>query len=203
MTRATRWRALAGACLLVLVPAQSAYAHEARLDLTASFEQGFLHPITGVDHLIAMIAVGLLSGVLGGRAVVTVPALFVAFLLIGGVFGFYAFELVGVELWILGSLLLLGLVLVRTATPSRALMVAAVAVFGFAHGNAHGLELPLASSAAGYAAGFAIASCVCHASGILMAIGASRTPWGRAPIRVLGLATFGAALYLSSSLLTG
>ena len=62
-----------------------------------------------------MISVGLLSGVLGGRAVVTVPALFVTFLLIGGVFGFFAFELVGVELWILGSLLLLGVVLARTA----------------------------------------------------------------------------------------
>jgi urease accessory protein len=198
-----RRRILAGACVLVLLHAQSAYAHDAGLDLTASFEQGFLHPITGVDHLIAMVAVGLLSGVLGGRAVVTVPALFVTFLLIGGAFGFYAIELVGVELWILGSLLLLGLVLASTAKPSRSLMFVAIALFGFAHGNAHGLELPLASSAAGYAAGFAIASSVCHASGILVALGASRAPWGRSPIRVLGLATFGAAVYMSSSLLTG
>jgi urease accessory protein len=74
---------------------------------------------------------------------------------------------------------------------------------GFAHGNAHGLELPLASSALGYAAGFAIASAMCHASGILVALGASRTPRGRGPIRVLGLATFGAAVYMSSSMLTG
>ena len=171
--------------------------------MTASFEQGFLHPITGVDHLIAMVAVGLLSGVLGGRAVVTVPALFVTFLLIGGAFGFYAIELVGVELWILGSLLLLGLVLAATVRPSRSLVFVAIALFGFAHGNAHGLELPLASSALGYAAGFAIASAMCHASGILVALGASRTPRGRGPIRVLGLATFGAAVYMSSSMLTG
>ncbi|HEX8159011.1 MAG TPA: HupE/UreJ family protein [Solirubrobacteraceae bacterium] len=194
---------LTGACALLLLHAQSASAHDGSLDLTASFEQGFLHPITGVDHLIAMVAVGLLSGVLGGRAVVTVPALFVTFLLIGGAFGFYAIELVGVELWILGSLLLLGLVLAATVRPSRSLVFVAIALFGFAHGNAHGLELPLASSALGYAAGFAIASAMCHASGILVALGASRTPRGRGPIRVLGLATFGAAVYMSSSMLTG
>jgi urease accessory protein len=200
-TPATRWKILAAACALHLLHGEPAFAHDSGLGLTASFEQGFLHPITGVDHLIAMVAVGLISGVLGGRAVVTVPALFVTFLLVGGVFGFYAFELVGVELWILASLLLLGVVLARTAKPSRALMVAAVALFGFAHGNAHGLELPLASSALGYAGGFAIASVVCHASGILVALGASRAPWGDTPIRVLGLATFGAAVYMTPSVL--
>jgi urease accessory protein len=202
-TPAARWGIVAGACGLLLLHGESAYAHDAGKDLTASFQQGFLHPITGVDHLIAMVAVGLLSGVLGGRAVVTVPALFVTFLLVGGMFGFYAFELLGVELWILGSLLLLGVVLAGTEKPSRQLMFVAIALFGFAHGNAHGLELPLASSALGYAAGFAIASSLCHASGILVALGASRTPWGRIPIRVLGLGTFGAAVYMSSSVLTG
>jgi urease accessory protein len=200
-TPAVRLWILAGAFGLLLLHGESAYAHDASLDLSASFGQGFRHPITGPDHLIAMVAVGLLSGVLGGRAVVTVPALFVTFLLVGGVFGFYAIELVGVEFWILGSLLLLGLVIAGTAKPSRPLMLLAIGLFGFAHGNAHGLELPLASSAIGYAAGFAIASCVCHASGILVALGATRTPWGRAPIRALGLATFGAAVYMSSSLL--
>ena len=202
-TPATRCGILAGALALLLLNGESAYAHDGGLGLTASFEQGFLHPITGVDHLIAMIAVGLLSGVLGGRAVVTVPALFVTFLLVGGVFGFFAFELVGVEMWILGSLILLGVVLTRTAKPSRPLMLVAIALFGFAHGNAHGLELPLASSALGYATGFAIASCVCHASGILVALGASRTPWKRTPIRILGLATVGAAVFMSSSVVTG
>lgn len=202
-TPATRCGILAGAFGLLLLNGESAYAHDRGLGLTASFEQGFLHPITGVDHLIAMVAVGLLSGVLGGRAVVTVPALFVTFLLVGGVFGFFAFELVGVEMWILGSLILLGVVLTRTARPSRPLMLVAIALFGFAHGNAHGLELPLASSALGYASGFAIASCVCHASGILVALGASRTPWRRTTIRILGLATVGAAVFMSSSVVTG
>jgi hydrogenase/urease accessory protein HupE len=85
-TTAARWWLLAGLFGLVYLNAEAALAHDAGLDLSASFEQGFLHPVTGADHLIAMIAVGLLSGVLGGRAVVTVPALFVSFLLIGGVF---------------------------------------------------------------------------------------------------------------------
>lgn len=200
-TTAARWWLLAGAFGLAFLSGEPAYAHDAGLDLSASFERGFLHPVTGADHLIAMVAVGLLSGVLGGRAVVTVPALFVTFLIVGGVFGFFAFELVGVESWILGSLLLLGVVLARTAKPSRPLMFVAVALFGFAHGNAHGLELPLAASATGYAAGFAVASCACHASGVLVALGASRTPWRRAPVRVLGLATSGAAVYMSAAVL--
>jgi urease accessory protein len=183
----------------VLLHVEPAHAHTGRLDLGASYQQGFLHPVTGFDHLVAMIAVGLLSGVLGGRALVTVPALFVAFLLVGGVFGFYGYELLGVELWIVGSLILLGIVLTGVTKPSRPLMYAAVAVFGFAHGNAHGLELPLASSALGYAAGFATASVLCHASGIVLALAASRTPWGRTPIRALGLATCGFAIYLAPS----
>lgn len=192
-----RWIILMGA--FVLLQAAPAHAHEGRLDLEASFQQGFLHPITGFDHLVAMVAVGLLSGVLGGRSLVTVPALFVAFLLVGGVFGFYAFELIGVELWIVGSLILLGVVLAGITNPSQPLMYAAIALFGFAHGNAHGLELPLASSALGYAAGFAIASVICHVSGIVLALAASRSPWGEAPIRVLGLATCGVAIYLAPS----
>jgi urease accessory protein len=203
MNRAARRGLLAGGLGLVLLSAQPAYAHDGSLGLTASFEQGFLHPITGFDHLLAMLSVGLLSGVLGGRAVLTVPALFVTFLLVGGVCGFFSYELVGVELWILGSLLLLGVVLARGARPGRSVTLVAIAMFGFAHGNAHGLELPLASSALGYAAGFAIASCVCHASGILVAYGSSRTAWKGATTRVLGLATSGAAVYMSSSALTG
>jgi urease accessory protein len=202
-TRSARRGLLAGGLGLALLSAQPAYAHDGSLGVTASFEQGFLHPITGFDHLLAMLAVGLLSGVLGGRAVLTVPALFVTFLLVGGVCGFFTYELVGVELWILGSLLLLGVVLARGAKPGRSVTLVAIALFGFAHGNAHGLELPLASSALGYAAGFAIASCACHASGILLAYGASRTPWSGATIRVLGLATSCAAVYMSSSVLTG
>jgi urease accessory protein len=82
-------------------------------------------------------------------------------------------------------------------------MFVAIALFGFAHGNAHGLELPLASNAIGYATGFASASVVCHASGIFIALAASRTPWGRAPIRALGLVAFGAAVYLGSAILAG
>jgi urease accessory protein len=201
--RTTRWGILAGACALLTLRAQAAYAHDGGVGITTSFQQGFLHPVTGFDHLIAMVSIGLLSAVLGGRAVVTVPALFVTFLLVGGTFGFFAVELVGVELWILCSLLLLGVVLAGQTTPRRSWMFLAIALFGFAHGNAHGLELPLASSPVGYAAGFAVASSVCHATGILVALAASRTRWGHRPIRVLGLATIGSAVYMSSSVLTG
>jgi urease accessory protein len=193
---------LAVAVALALFAAPAAQAHDRGVDLAASFERGFTHPITGPDHLIAMVAIGLLSAVLGGRAVLAVPAVFVGYLGLGGLCGFLGVELAGVELLILASLALLGLVLAAGEAPRRTLVVA-VAGFGFAHGNAHGLELPLATSPVGYAGGFMLASALCHAAGILLAITAVRTRWGRAPVRFIGLATIGAAVFLSSSLLTG
>lgn len=195
----TPWLILVTVGGILLLRAHPACAHDKHLDVAASFREGFLHPITGVDHLMAMVAVGLISGVVGGRALATVPAVFVVCLVAGGVLGFYDLALVGVEWWILMSLLVLGVVLACDVTPRRVIMFPAVAAFGFAHGNAHGLELPMASSALGYAGGFALASAMCHASGILVAVAASRTPWGRTPTRLLGLATVGGAVYLTLS----
>ena len=196
------WAVLA-AVLLALAAPSVASAHDQSLDLTASFGQGFLHPVTGPDHLVAMVAVGLLSGVLGGRAVFTVPALFVAYLLFGGVAGFLGFELLGVEWVILASLLGLGAVLAGGARPDKRIVVTAVSLFGFAHGNAHGLELPLAASPAGYAAGFVLASATCHLAGVLLAHVATRPRFALAPVRALGLATLGTAVVLGSAALTG
>jgi urease accessory protein len=202
-----RRRPLAGVALtglaVALAAPSAASAHDQGLDLTASFGQGFLHPVTGPDHLVAMVAVGLLSGVLGGRAVLTIPALFVSYLLLGGVAGFLGLELVGAEWLILASLLGLGAVLAGGVRPDRRVVIGAVALFGFAHGNAHGLELPFAASPAGYAGGFVLASATCHLAGVLLAHVATRPRFAMAPVRALGMATLGTAIVLGSAAVTG
>lgn len=162
--RRGREKAIFLGLLILLLSPDAALAHDSGLG--GSVWEGFTHPVTGVDHLTAMIVVGVVSYVLGGRAVWTLPATFVLALVVGGAFGFDEYALRGVEYWIVGSLIVLGLVVaLRVAVPAW-LVYVGVAVFGFAHGNAHGLELPLATSALGYASGFAAASAVCHITGI-------------------------------------
>jgi urease accessory protein len=204
MSARTTLRGLLAATLaLALAVPATAAAHDEHLDLTASLGEGFLHPVTGPDHLVAMVAVGLLSGVLGGRAILTVPALFVAYLLVGGVAGFLGLELAGVEWLILASLVAFGAVLAGAVRPDRRLLIGAIALFGFAHGNAHGLELPLTAAPAGYAAGFVLASAACHLAGVLLAHVAARPRFAGAPVRALGLATLGTAVVLGSAALSG
>jgi urease accessory protein len=147
----------------------------------AGFVAGLLHPLTGPDHLLAMLAIGLWAAVLGGRAVWALPVTFVLALGAGGLAGHLAgVELPGVEQSILASLMILG---VATALAWRAplgLAVAGVAAFGAAHGLAHGAESP--ADVLPYAMGFVLASTALHGLGL----GLARQP-GLA--RALGLAT--------------
>ncbi len=119
---------------MVLLPAQMASAHE-DAPSPNSLEQGFLHPLLGIDHLAAMIAVGLLSAVLLGGAIWRLPLAFVAALLVGGIAGFNGLELVGTELWVMGSLVAMGAALMTRMTLRLGWALLAVAFFGFAHGN--------------------------------------------------------------------
>ena len=153
----------AAAAIVALAPA-TAVAHEGHR--TSGLTEGFLHPLLGVDHLVTMVAVGLVSVVVGGGAIWRVPGMFVLMLAVGGIVGFRGWELVGVELWILGSLTLFGVTLVTGPALRLSWTLAAVALFGFAHGNAHGLELPVTVTPVGYTAGFVAASAACHVTGI-------------------------------------
>lgn len=151
------------AAVLVIAPAASV-AHDGHK--TSGLSEGFMHPLAGVDHFVTMVAVGLVSVVVGGGAIWRVPTTFVLLLAVGGVVGFRGLELVGVELWILASLTLFGMTLVTQPDLRLSWTLVAVALFGFAHGNAHGLELPVTVSPVGYTAGFVAASAVCHVTGI-------------------------------------
>lgn len=130
------------------------------------FVAGALHPVLGFDHLLAMLAVGLLSVQLGGRAIWTVPATFVAFLVVGGALGLVGIPLVQVEGAIALSVLALGLAIAARARLPVAMAMAMVAFFAIFHGHAHGAEIPRLAEPAAYVAGFALASAGLHLAGV-------------------------------------
>lgn len=130
------------------------------------FLHGFAHPFLGLDHILAMVAVGLWAVQLGGRALWLVPASFIGAMVIGGIIGMAGFHIPLLEQGIACSVLLLGLLIafaVRLPVVYPALLVAVFAVF---HGVAHGGEMPAAAAAIPYAIGFTMATAVLHGIGI-------------------------------------
>jgi urease accessory protein len=131
--------------------------------------QGFLHPLSGVDHVLAMLAVGLLAFSLGGRALWTVPLAFVLMMAVGGVLGAAGVELVGVEQGIAASVLVLGVLLVVAARLPLILAVLLAGAFAVFHGAAHGLEGAAGGAvSASYFAGFLAATLGLHCAGIAL-----------------------------------
>lgn len=152
---------LTAALALIAAPASAHTGHD-----VLGFSTGFLHPILGIDHVIAMIAVGLWAAMLGGRAIYVLPLVFPLVMIFGGALGMNGVALPQVEPMIAVSGIVLGLVVALYVKPAlwvSALMVGMFAVF---HGHAHGTEIPAASNAFGYAAGFVIATALLHAAGI-------------------------------------
>ena len=164
----TVFRALS--IVLLLVPG-AALAHTGTGAHEHGFAYGFLHPLGGLDHLLAMIAVGLLAAHLGGRALWLVPLSFVVLMAAGGAIGFAEIRIPYVELLIAASVVVLGaFVAFRTNLPLVAAMLIA-GFFAIFHGHAHGAELPDGSSPFPYAAGFLIATALLHIAGIATGIG--------------------------------
>ena len=154
------------------------------------FQDGFLHPMTGWDHLLAMVAVGLWAAQHRGRAVWLIPSSFVGVMLLGGILGVAGVQVPGVELAIAISVLALGaLVATKTRfTPSLSMTV--VGLFALFHGYAHGHEMPAAASALPFSVGFVLATALLHAAGLAAGLGFQKQP------RVLRWA--GAAIATSS-----
>jgi len=133
----------------------------------AGFAAGFGHPLLGLDHLIAMFAVGLWAAQQGGRAQWLVPAGFVLAMIAGGALGMAGLgAALPIETGIAASVLLLGLLVASRAVLPAAAGMAVVAVFALLHGHAHGTELPLAASPVAYAAGFVLATSFVHLAGL-------------------------------------
>jgi urease accessory protein len=166
------WGGLAIGAAAMLVPL-AAQAHTG-IGGASGFAYGFVHPVNGLDHILAMVAVGAWAAQVGGRALWLVPCAFVGTMILGGVLGMMGVGLPMVELGIVGSIILLGgLIALRTRLPLVASM-ALVGLFALFHGHAHGAEVPVGSSAALYAAGFAMATGLLHGAGIALVAGATR-----------------------------
>ncbi|WP_309085197.1 HupE/UreJ family protein [Chelativorans sp.] len=185
---------LSGAALFAAT--MPAFAH---LDPAAhgSFMAGFSHPLFGLDHIMAMAAVGLWAAMLGGRALVLVPAAFVGTMLLGFAAALFGLPLPFVEPVILASVVFIGL-MVALALPLPASAVAGlVAFFAFFHGHAHGGELG-AAGAAQFAIGFALATALLHTAGIAAGLAFARRQGGSGTLaRLAGAATAAAGLWLA------
>ncbi len=159
--------AASGVVLLSVTPA---LAHISATHVTG-FLNGIFHPLTGIDHIIAMVAVGLYAANLGGRNMWLVPSAFVGTMMVGGALGFAGLPLPYVEHAIGISVVAMSLAIaagVRLPTlPSMAL----VALFALFHGHAHGAEGSALASFLPFAAGFVISTASLHLAGIGLGLG--------------------------------
>lgn len=146
---------------------------------------GLAHPLLGLDHLLAMLAVGLWGAQLGGRARWLLPALFVAVMLGGGALAMLGLAVPAVELGIVASVVMLGVLLLWARQLPMAVSSVLVSLFALLHGVAHGAEMPLETSAMTYALGFALATASLHMIGLLGGGWLQKRSW-LAVMRVIG-----------------
>ena len=164
-----------GGLLILLWPAVAG-AHAGGSD--TGLVNGLMHPVFGLDHLLAMISVGVVSAQLGGQSIWRIPAAFVGAMTVGGALGILHFTLSHAELGIAASVLVLGMGIVlahRHMSPWP--ITALVLLFGVLHGHAHGLEIPKSVSPALYTLGFLISTSVLHIFGVLIGELATMQAW--------------------------
>jgi urease accessory protein len=151
---------------------------------------GFLHPLLGLDHLLAMVTVGMLSAQMGGRSIWTVPTVFVLMMIVGGILGILGIGLPLVELGIAASVVMLGIALAAKQALPIALVMTFVGLFGIFHGHAHGTELPTVADSTlyvfSYIVGFVVATAGLHVIGALLGTMAARTERGERNLRTAG-----------------
>jgi urease accessory protein len=161
------------ALLLLFASPALAQAHTG-IGAASGCRHGLIHPITGLDHLAAMLAVGLWAAQRGGRAIWALPLAFVSVMLLGGVLGMAGVAIPLVEPAIAASVLALGLLLMPSVEWPSVASMSLVGLFALFHGHAHGTELPPTSSALVYSAGFVLTTVVLHATGVGFGLLANR-----------------------------
>jgi urease accessory protein len=172
------------ALCLVAVPAA---AHTGAGDVSG-FTYGLMHPIGGLDHVLAMVAVGLLAYLIGGAALWGLPVAFIAAMAAGGVLALYGFALPFVEAGIALSVVVIGAMVALGKSTPGLLAAALTAVFAVFHGHAHGAEMPATASGLNYGIGFILATALLHVGGILagFALGAAGRQTGHTVARGIG-----------------
>lgn len=182
------------AAIALAASAAPAFAH---LDPAehGSFLAGVTHPLSGLDHILVMVAVGLWAAQIGGRALWAVPAAFVGTMAFGFGLAMTGVSLPFVEPAILASIVALGLLVAMAVRMETTACAAVVGIFALFHGYAHGGELGEAG-ALPFSAGFVIATALLHAAGIGLGLGIGRLSSGRVLSRILGGLTAFAGLAL-------
>jgi urease accessory protein len=167
---------------------------------TAGLLAGLQHPVSGLDHVLAMVSVGLWGAQLGAPAAWLLPVTFPMVMALGGMLGLMGLPLPGVEIGIAASGILLGLAVLAEWRPPLAVAAGLVGFFAIFHGHAHATELPAGASGLTYSLGFVAATGTLHALGIL--IGAlHRWGWGQVALRAAGaLVMVGGTCFLWSAL---
>ena len=170
-----------------------AQAHE-QSGQAAGFLSGLGHPVSGLDHVLAMVAVGLWGAQLGVPAIWMLPVMFPLVMAFGGLLGLLGVPVPGVELGIAASAILLGAMVATESRPPLWLAVLLVAFFAVFHGHAHGTELPSGQSGLLYSVGFVVATGCLHATGIAIGL-IHRWGSGRIALRGAGAAVSAAGVF--------
>ena len=166
-----------------LITALPGFAHSG--GAIGGLTSGLLHPITGLDHVVAMVAVGLWGGILGGGAIWQLPVIFPLVMALAGALGALGVPLPGIETGIAVSGIVLGLMVLLMVRPPIAVAAAIVGAFAIFHGHAHGTELPQAANPLTYALGFVVATGTLHLCGIGLGQ-LMRWPAGKLAVRAMG-----------------
>jgi urease accessory protein len=161
------WQYLVGAIAITLLIPNLASAHTGVGD-TSDYWQGLSHPMSGLDHILAMVAVGLWAAQMGGKALWMVPSAFLLAMSASSIMGHFGLPLPGVEQGILASDFILGLLLLFAARLPLALSIGIVGILAVFHGYAHGAEMPETASGLAYGFGFIVSTTLLHLSGMGM-----------------------------------
>ncbi len=173
--------------LAALMAPMPALAHPG-LDHVHGFAAGVMHPLGGLDHVLAMVAVGLWAGLMGGRARLVLPLGFLGGMALGGVLGMAGVAMPMVEGGILASIIVLGALAALAMRLPAGTALPMVALFGLLHGHVHGTGVA-GGAAASYALGFLLATAALHVAGLAL---------GRQHLfpRIAGAATAAAGIVL-------
>ena len=176
----------------------SASAHPAQfhsLDIEGAAQAGFFHPLTGLDHLLVMVAVGLWAVQIGGRALWLLPCTFIGSMMLGGAIGLCGVHQSFVEHGILASIVLLGVALGMAWRPPTLVAALCVGAAGLCHGYAHGSEMPSGTLPVMFFVGMVAATSLLHAFGVGGGLLLKLNPKIAVAVRVSGLFLIAFALY--------
>ena len=183
-------------------PVSDPVAAHSGTGLPGGWAAGFMHPLSGIDHLLAMIAVGIWGAFLGQPLIYVLPIVFPTMMVVGAMLGMFAVPLPPVEIGIALSVLMLGSCIALAIKPPIWAACLVVALFAIFHGDAHGKELPSAADPVRYSAGFVLATGLLHVSGIALGSLTAR-PIGVVATRSLGgLIAIGGAWFLLRAIVT-